>query len=259
MSEARGRFSSLEIKPAGTGTGNLRPGGAPLRDSAYYMTEGLKADLAGDHEKALNHYSAALAENPLLIDAWVAQLWMPLYLDEPPEAILWVDRALESFPNQPDLLAMKSLALLRCGFVDDARELNDAALVGGRASANVWLARGALQIAADSVAASACFKHALAAADDRNLTNLRIADLLLLNRKYADAEPYLRTVTTAWPQAAWAWYGYGLAQRAMGRGDYARVAFGKAEQLAPADVRYHEALVRKRGLLARLRNWLAKE
>lgn len=256
MSEAQGRFSGLEIKTAGEGNTSARLKGAPVRDLAYYLNEGLKADLAGDHEKTLTHYSSALGENPLFIEAWTAQLWMLIYLDESPEAVIWADRALENFPNQPDLLGLKSMAMLRCGFIADARELNDAALVGGRASTNVWLARGAMQISVDGVAASACFRHALSTADNRDLINLRIADILLHSRKYADAETYLRGATTAFPQSAWAWYGYGLSQRGLGRDDYARAAFGKASQLAPNDPRYRAALIRKRGLFERLRNWL---
>jgi tetratricopeptide (TPR) repeat protein len=260
MSEPRGRFSSLELK-SGRRAAPTGPAGAPLRDAGYYMREGRRAELAGGHEKALTHYSAALGENPLHIEAWTAQLWMLLYLEEPLEAQFWADRALAAFPNQPDLLALKSLALDRCGLPQEAWELNDAALAtGGRESVNVWLARGALSTAADGAAGEACFKHALAASADRPLTALRIGDLFLFHRRFAEAEAYLREAVAGLPDSAWAWYGYGLAQRAGGWEMPALAALNRAARLVPDDSRYYQAArVRPRGRLKRLKNWLARK
>lgn len=257
MDKPQGRFSSLEIKTPSQGRPLAK--GASKRDAAYYMDMGYRAELAGDHETALNQYSAALTENPLSIDAWVAQIWMLLYLQEPFEADLWADRALLTFPGQPDLMAVKSLALIRCGLIEEAGERNDAALTGGRDSANTWLARGSLHIAVDRQAAMACFKHALAASGDRRLTKLRIGDICLFHHKYADAEAYLREATQALPESAWAWYGYGLAQRALGRDDAAKAAFAKAAQLAPNDSRYHAALNGHTGGIKRLWRWLKQK
>lgn len=255
MAEPRpSRFASLELKPArqvAAGTG-----GAPLRDAAYYMSEGLRMELAGDHEKALNQYSAALGETPLHLEAWAAQLWMLIYLGEPIEAQLWADRALETFPNQPDLLALKSLALGRCGMMEEAWEQNDAALEGGRGSAVVWLARGELRLATEDVTAEACFRHALAASTDRPLTALRSGDICLFHRRFAEAEGYLREATAGRPDSAWAWYGYGLAQRALGWENPALAAFARAARLEPGDQRYQAALDRKRNWRERLRHWL---
>jgi len=257
MDKPQGRFSSLEINQSPRAP--IRPRGAPQRDAAYYMNLGYRTELAGDHEAALNQYSMALSENPLSVEAWVAQIWMLVYLKEPFEADLWADRALAAFPAQPDLMAVKSLALMRCGLMAEAGEQNDAALAGNRDSANTWLARGALQIVADGHAASACFKHALAASPDRGLTTLRIGDIYLFHRRYAEAEAYLREATVLLPESAWAWYGYGLAQQALGRDDYARAALTKATQLAPNDSGYRAALSRKLGWLERLRRWLKKK
>lgn len=256
MDKPQGRFSSLEIKtPA---KGRSRAGGAPRRDEAYYMNAGYRAELAGDHETALNQYSAALSENPLSVEAWTAQIWMLLYLQEPFEADLWADRALNNFPGQPDLMAVKSLALMRCGLFAEAGEQNDAALTGNRDSANIWLARGSLQIKADRLAASACFKHALAASANRPLTQLRIGDIYLFHNKYAEAETFLREATRTLPESAWAWYGYGLAQRALGREDAAKAAFARAAQLVPDDSRYHAAFNKNTGALERLRGWFKR-
>lgn len=257
MDKPQGRFSSLELNQSPKT--RARAQGAPKRDAAYYLNQGYRSELAGDHETALNQYSMALSENPLSVDAWVAQIWMLVYLREPFEADLWADRALAAFPGQPDLMAVKSLALMHCGLLAEAGDQNDAALVGRRDSANTWLARGALQLVADGQAASACFKHALAAANDRGLTNLRIGDIYLFHHQYVEAESYLREASRLLPESAWAWYGYGLAQEALGRDESAGAALAKAASLAPADSRYHAALNRKRGWLERLRRWLKQK
>lgn len=257
MDKQKGRFSSLELNPDRPKAGRHR--NAAPRDEGYYMKTGYKAELAGDHEEALLEYSSALSENPLFIDAWIAQLWMLLYLGEPSEADIWADRALNNFPNQPDLMALKAMALHRSGFIDEARELNDAALSGERESANVWLSRGALNISLDNVATSACFKHALAVSGNKALTTLRIGDIYLFHRKYADAERYLRQATLSLPNAAWVWYEYGLSQKALGWEDPSLIAFTKANQLAPLDDRYRLALRnRKQGLISRLRGLFKK-
>jgi tetratricopeptide (TPR) repeat protein len=220
------------------------------------MREGRRAELGGDHEKALNQYSAALGENPLHLEAWVAQLWMLLYLGEPIEAHLWADRALGAFPNQPDILALKSLALARSGLKEEAWELNDAALKNGRESANVWLARGELRLAGEGVAAEACFRHALAASDDRHFTALRSGDICLFYNNFAEAEGYFKEASAGLADSAWVWYGYGLAQRALGWENPALAAFARAARLEPGDRRYHAALTRKRGWRERLKRWL---
>ncbi|MDR1533867.1 MAG: tetratricopeptide repeat protein [Planctomycetota bacterium] len=256
MTNASGRFANLEVSRA---SGPAGPeGGVPIRDAAFYMRSGLARELDGDHEKALADYSAALGENPLYIPAWARQLWMLLYLGETEEAAIWADRALASFPNDPDLLALKSLARWRAGFPEEARRLNDAALAATRESAEVWLARGGIQTASDVKSANACFRHAAAVSREPGLAEMRAGDLLLLNGKPAEALSYCREATLKLPDSAWAWYAYGLAQRGLGRTGYARSALIRAVNLNPRDPRYRAALRRGRGWLSRLGEWLAK-
>ncbi|MCL2001038.1 MAG: hypothetical protein FWG74_06350 [Planctomycetes bacterium] len=254
----QGRFASLELKPARQSADQPGDKGweAPLRDAFFYMNEGLQAELAGDHEKALNKYSTALGENPLHIEAWTAQIWMLLYLKEPIEAQFWADRALESFPNHPDLLALKSLSLARCGLTNKAWELNDAALKGSRESVNVWLARGELRIAAKWVAAEACFRRALAISSERYLTAMRCGDICLLHNCHAEAEGYFQEALPGHTSSAWIWYGLGLSRRALGWKTPARAAFARAVRLVPTDWRYRKSLEQEMELGERFKVWL---
>ena len=249
------RFASLELNPAREAA-TTKAAGAPLRDADYYMKDALRRELAGNHEKALNQYSRALGENPLHLEAWEGQLWMLLYLGEPTEACLWADRAMESFPNHPDLLSLKSIALARRGALNEAWTLNDAAMSSGQRSAVVWMARGELRLSTEGVGAEACFRNALAASTDRPVTALRCGDICLLHRCYPEAESYLREATAGLPDSAWVWYRCGLAQHALGWETPAKAAFTRANRLAPGNNLYEEALTSKYGLLDRLKQWL---
>lgn len=257
MDAPKGRFSSLETAPSRAATG--KGGGAVLRDAAYYVDDALKKELAGDHEKALNAYSAALGEDPLYIEAWTRQLWMLLYLEEPVESRMWADKALLSFPNDPDILSLKSLAMWRAGLSKEARDLNDSALAKTRESRNVWLARAEMQIADDVKSAGACFTHACRASSEPGLVRLRAGDILLRYRKFAEAVPFFREATQLLPESSWVWYGYGRAQRAVGRDDIARNAFERAYTLTPRDSRYKNALKVKPGFMQGIIRWVFGE
>lgn len=246
-----GRFSRLEI---GEDRG-VPNGPAPARDGTFYMNEALTCELAGEHEKALTNYTSALGDAPLLTAAWVGQLWMLLYLDEVREASTWADKALQSFPKDPDIIALKSLAQWRNGYTIDAMELNDAALGLYRNSANVWLAKGEMQVTDDSRAGLTCFRHAAAAPGNTGLTNLRACDMLLGLRRYADAVPFGRQATTLLPDSSWAWYGYGRAQQNVGRVDLARTAFEHAYRLTPRDPRYRRGIRGKTTLIGKIMSW----
>lgn len=247
MKEKKSRFSGLELDSANRPDGR----GAVVRDADFYLRAGLELDLAGRHAEALKRYSAALGEDPLCIVAWTRQLWMLLYMEEPLEAEIWADKALQSFPNDPDVLSLKSLALWRNGMTDAARDLNDAALAAVRDSANVWLARGEMQIDANMKSAAACFAHATSAPGPGGLAHMRAGDILLRKGKFAEAAEFFRKASQLLPGSSWIWYGYGRAQMELGNDKYAAAAFDRARNLSPRDQRYRRLGKRTSGILKR--------
>ena len=254
--KTQGRFASLETSQGRSGMGGRR---STVRDAVFFLDDGLLSELAGDHEKALNTYSKALSENPLLIVAWARQLWMLIYLEEYYEADTWSDKALQSFPNDPDILSLKSLALWRNGFKDEAKTLNDAALGMSRDSHNTWLARGEMQVADGVKSYRSCFSHAARVSTVPGLAELRAGDILYRYRHYTPAMSFYRDATSLLPQSSWAWYGYGLTQRALGREHYAVKAFERAHSLSPRDYRYKMAPRGKQGMWSRLWRFLNSE
>jgi len=106
--------------------GNLELGGesedqsqqvapALVKDEAYYFAMARSAFENGDFEQALRNYSKVLEYNPQNAAAWTAQVRMLIELGEFREAKLWADKALERFPQWPELLAAKADAPGRAG------------------------------------------------------------------------------------------------------------------------------------------------
>jgi len=246
-----GRFSNLEFddgdqqKPRGpTSAKPEAPRGhfvAETRDAAFYMRQAQGQELAGDHETALRSFSAALGEDPLLLEAWVGQARMLIELGEYPEARMWADKALEKFPDNPQLLAVKSVAMYRVGLCMDARRLNDVALQGKGESPLVWLCRADLMLADSRAAADQCFDHARHLASPKGPTLMRIGALYLEHGHYAEAMSALQEAASQLPKAARAWYLLGLAQQELALGAQAVVSFEQASSLAPRNAQYRKA------------------
>ncbi|MCP4694633.1 MAG: tetratricopeptide repeat protein [Desulfobacterales bacterium] len=263
------RFKKLELdgdaggKPVhGGGRGaDARNGGfaTKIKDADFYMERAEKHELAGDHEKALRFFSSALGENHLLIDAWTGQARMLLELEEYHEARMWMNKALEIIPNNPRLLAVKSIALHRMGKSGRARELNDAALKGKGESEIVWFCRGEIMLTESQPAAMECFKHAKRLTINKDLLHLRVGALFLRRGELSQALSHLQKASGGLPDSARAWHLLGISQRELGLYDQARVSFKQAVRLSPYNRTYRKDLeMKKPGLAAAVANGIRR-
>ena len=274
---SNGRFANLEFdeKKPGQPSGSEKARGqgasdgrgrhfvAEVRGAQYHLGKAEEHELAGDHEEALRSFSAALNENPLLLDAWVGQLVMLLALGEYPEARMWADKALEKFPDNPQVLAAKAVALYRVGLRREARALCDAALEAKGESALVWLCRGELMLEDNRAAAEDCIRHAQRLSPPASPISLRIGALYSRHRKYSRALSILQDATMQLPRSAWAWYLLGSAQEKLGFARQAQMAYERAKELAPhRDLYRRAAKGTHRTLLGKLtglfRRWFRK-
>ena len=275
-----GRFNSLEFEDSKGGTPAPKPAGnkasepsdseeataAPTtphvgvetRDAAWYLRRAAEEELLGNFEQSMRNYSAALGENPLLLEAWAGQLLMLLELEEYPETRLWADKAMERFPDHPLLLAVKSAALFRMGLKREARDLNDAALAKKGESEIVWLFRGELMLGGNRPAADECFRHASRLAVRKDLARLRQGRMYLQYGKFSHALAALQEATASLPRAALAWYLLGRAQEELGMFDLAQTSFRQAADLAPTNATFKGAAFRRPTFLNRLSGWLRR-
>src|SRR5688572_11530720 len=107
------RFGNLEFESDQNQPEEHRTSGA--RDEGHYMNAAQVHFEAGQFRKALRAYAKVLEFNPRQATAWTGQVRMLIELGEYSEARVWADKALATFPDEPELLAAKAVALARSG------------------------------------------------------------------------------------------------------------------------------------------------
>ena len=105
------RFNNLEIGQVDRKENQ----GDVVRDEAWHLAEAANLYQSGRYDLALRSYSRVLEHNSSNAHAWCSQVRMLVELGEYREAKLWVDKALERFPKDPELLAAKAVVLARVG------------------------------------------------------------------------------------------------------------------------------------------------
>ena len=249
------RFSRLEFGDKGDGgAAKPTPDGEEMRDAEYFHKEALRYRLAGDFELALRNYSRSLEKNSVFYPGWLGQVLMLIELGEYKEAAVWVDKALEMFPEHPELLAAKAVACARDGRMEKAIVYSDNSIAKDNVTSAVWLARAEVLLNRKSSIAQNCISKALnAAGEDKVMIQLQAGRLLNRKGDYAGAFQYLRAVVDELPKSALAWYELGIAQARLGRPE-AAVSFEQALKFHPIWPPAREALRKfeNRGFFTRL-------
>ncbi len=210
------RFTHLEFddtsrSPDSSGNGES------VRDAAYFHQRAIQCFLHSDFELALRNYSRALEVNCSFFDGWAGQIWMLIELGEYPEAIVWADKALESFPEHPELLAAKASACLRDAKFDKAKAYSDNSISKDNVGPRVWLVRAEVLLQSKSRVADNCISKAIALSDDKaDLARLEAGRLLRRYGRYSTAVEYLQETVNQFPKSALAWYELGYCQSRLG-------------------------------------------
>lgn len=246
------RFSQLEFGEAGRE--RKRPQGEPIRNADYFHKEALKYWLAGDFELALRNYSRVLEINSTIFDAWVGQVLMLIELGEYREAVVWADKALEFFPEHPELLAVKAVACCRDAKMEKAIAYSDNSISKEKITSRVWLARAEVLLNRKSSIAENCISKAVSIADNMApIIKLEAARLLRRKGCYSTAIGHLNDVVKVFPKSALAWYELGCCQAKLGRSE-AKATLEQSLRLRPDWDRAKTALAKcsKRGVFSKL-------
>lgn len=191
--------------------------GEPIRDAEYFHREAVKYWLAANYELALRHYARALEQNRALFEAWAGQVLMLIELGEYPEARMWADKALELFPEHPELLALKATACARDAKMEEAVAYSDNAVGKDNLTPRVWLARAELFLRRKGPIAEGCINKALACAGQQlPVIKLEAGRLLARTRSYVLATQYLKDAVQGLPRSPLAWYELGCCQSRLG-------------------------------------------
>jgi tetratricopeptide (TPR) repeat protein len=208
----------------------------------------------GEFEKQLRACSRALEFNPHSAAAWIGQVRALVELGECAEANLWADKALESFPGEPELLALKAMALGREGQLDEAIALSDTATEQRGDSALVWLSRGDVLLSRREKRAEYCLEKALELARGDWIITWLAARVRQYHRQFALAMKLLQAVLETHGGRAVLWVELGECQFELGLAAAGERSFAQARQLRPElDTTQLRAHRRAQGLATRLK------
>jgi Flp pilus assembly protein TadD len=249
------RFVNLEfedgnlLQPSQTGV---------VKDEAYYLAEARTAFETGQFEPGLRAYSKVLEYNSKCVLAWTGQVRMLIELGEYREAKLWADKALERFPNEPELLAAKAVALGRSGDLQGALAFSDASIEERGDTPYVWLARGDVLLAREETRADYCFEKALLLAPHDWFVLWLAARIRFFYEQFALALKLMQRAVELNPGNFLLWLEQGHCQQAIGLVGAAELSFTQAQQLNPQGQAANTALLRisNVGMVARWRGKL---
>jgi tetratricopeptide (TPR) repeat protein len=225
------RFSQLEFDEKIPGP--KRTNGEPIRDADYFHKEAIKYWLAGDFELAMRNYSRVLEQNSTFFDAWVGQVLMLIELGEYKEAMVWADKALELYPEHPELIAVKAVACSRDAKFEKAIAYSDNSISKDNVTARVWLSRAEVLLKRKSSIADNCISKAVGLAGDKGpVIKFEAARLLRKRGSYSAAIGFLNEVVKVFPKSALVWYELGCCQAKLGRSE-AAVTLQESLKLRP--------------------------
>jgi tetratricopeptide (TPR) repeat protein len=225
------RFGNLEL--GGEFEDQSQPVKPLVKDEAYFSAEAQSAFENANFELALRMYSKVLEFNPHAAYPWAGQVRMLIELGEFGEAKLWADKALEHFPNDPELLAAKAVALGRAGDLHAALVFSDAAIRERGDTPYVWLARGDVLLARKETRADYCFEKAMSLAQSNWFVTWLAARIRYYYKQFALALKLLQGALE-WNAGHFAlWLELGRCQQALGLMGSARNSFTQARQLNP--------------------------
>jgi tetratricopeptide (TPR) repeat protein len=210
------RFTHLEFDDS-SNSPKRQANGEKIRDASYFNKKAIQYFLHADFELALRNYSRALEASSSFFDGWAGQIRMLIELGEYPEALVWSDKAMESFPEHPELLASKAVACLRDAEYDKARAYSDNSISKDNAGPRVWLARTEVLLQSKSRIAEDCLSKAVAmSGTNANLIRLEAGRLLVRHKRYSTAMDHLQQAVHMFPKSALAWYELGCCQAKLG-------------------------------------------
>jgi len=211
------RFSQLEFGGDEKTPQRDKAPGEPVRDAEHYCQEALKYWLAADYELALRNYSRVLEQNHTRFEGWAGQVLMLIELGEYREAGVWADKALELFPEHPELLALKALACARDAKMDQAVAYSDNSVGKENLTPRVWLSRAEIFLDRKGPIAEGCLNKAIGCAGKlAPIIKLEAGRLLCRQRNYVLALQYLKEAVQVLSRSPLAWYELGCCQARLG-------------------------------------------
>lgn len=225
------RFGNLEFGSEHEGRAGHEP--SSRRDERYYLSQAQESFEAGRFEQALRHFAKVLEFNPRQAAAWTGQVRMLVELGEFSEARLWADKALATFPDEPELLAAKAVALARSGDLGGAMSYSDAAVESRTNTPYIWLSRADVLLARAEKRAEYCLEKALTLAEGNWFVLWLASRIQSFYQHFARGLKLAQQGLALEPGRAVLWLQAGQCQLALGLAAQARNSFDQARELDP--------------------------
>lgn len=251
-----GRFSKLE-----TGAGATPAASQPLAakaaawngpakaepeyDHAYYAGQAGALFFSGQYKKAMRLYSRAIQMDASRDEPWIGQVLCLLELKEYKEALVWVKRALELFPEEATLIALQGLAYAQQGMVQRGLASSDYAMNRSSRDPLVWVIRGEILSLAGNGNAQFCFDKAIESThpDDWRVP-MQIGLSQLRQKKWPQAARYLKMAAEHEPHNEFLWMRLGYAYERLGLSQSALEAYRAARNLNTGNSEAEDSLRR---------------
>ena len=234
------RFGNLEFSGEFE---DLSRADSELKDESHYFADATRAFEDGRFEHGLRLYAKVLEFNPQNCAAWTGQVRMLIELGEFHEARVWADKALERFPNDPELLAAKAVALGRVGDLQAALAFSDASIEERGDTPYIWLARGDVLLARQEKRADYCFEKAQLLAPNDWFVRWLGSRIHYYYKKFALALKFAQNALALDSVRSVVWLQLGNCQRAVGMTSAAQTSYEQAAQLDPNCREAQEMLV----------------
>lgn len=235
------RFGNLEFDD---GKGRAEQAASKAPGEEILITQAEEAYQKGRFEEALRSFSKSLEFNPLNPIAWLGQVRILIELEEFEEAKVWADKALQAFPDEPELLAAKGVALGRLGDLAGAISFSDAAVESQASTPYIWLARADVLLARKEKRADYCFEKALSLAGQNWFVIWIASRIQAYYQHFARSLKLAREALSIEPSQAVLWLQVGQCELALGLTDGAQRSLEQARELDP-DSRCPEQLIRE--------------
>lgn len=226
----------------------------------HYVQQARKAHDCGSFQAALRLYGRALEEDRARPDAWLGQVRALLDMGQAQEADTWLDQAGRIVGEVPGVLALRAIAAVRRGALDEARQWSDRAMRDGQDEPEVWLARASVVYASGNGKVA---RLNLDKAHERQpgaTTARRCAEVALDHGDLAGARIWLDRADRGAPDNPLVALRLGVYHERAGDLEQARHHLERALQLEPRmeSARLALADLSARGPLDRLRSSLKK-
>lgn len=210
------RFTNLEFDDA-SNSPKRSSKGEKIRDADFFNERATQCFLHADFERSLRNYSRALETSCTFFEGWAGQIRMLIEMGEYPEALVWADKAMDSFPEHPELLASKAVACLRDVQYDKAKAFSDNSISKDNIGPRVWLARTEVLLQSKSRIAEDCLSKATSiTGGNADLVRLEAGRILMRYKRYSTAMEHLQQAVHMFPKSALAWYELGCCQAKLG-------------------------------------------